>query len=111
MRPANLRREPAEHAEAAAGRHPDDLKSVGYNHALLLVKGRRDALEALTFPRVEQEQEQQEARGRHKMGGGCQTTADTQQKGQPFGYFTHSSLIAACCMLLAHPLEVASKAT
>lgn len=47
MRPSDLLRQPSEHAEAASGRHPDDLKSIGYYHALLLVIGRRDALEAL----------------------------------------------------------------
>ena len=57
MRPADLRREAAEHAEAAAGRHLDDLKSIGHNHALLLVVGRRDALEALTLARVEKQEE------------------------------------------------------
>lgn len=52
VRPSDFRREPAEHAEAAAGRHLDDLESVGHNHTLLLVVGGRDALEALTFANV-----------------------------------------------------------
>lgn len=47
VRPADLLREASEHAEAAAGRHLDDLESVGHNHALLLVVGGRDSLEAL----------------------------------------------------------------
>lgn len=47
MGPADLRREPSEHAEAAAGRHLDHLERVRHNHALLLVVGLWDALEAL----------------------------------------------------------------
>lgn len=47
VRPADLLREASEHAEAAAGGHLDHLKGVGHNHALLLVVGGRDALEAL----------------------------------------------------------------
>lgn len=47
VRPADLLRQPSEHAEAAARRHPDHLKSARYHHALLLVVRRGDALEAL----------------------------------------------------------------
>lgn len=50
VRPADLLREASEHAEAAAGRHLDHLKSVGHYHTLLLVVGSRDALEALQHP-------------------------------------------------------------
>lgn len=47
VRPPDLLREASEHAEAAAGRHLDDLKGVGHDHTLLRVVGERDALEAL----------------------------------------------------------------
>ena len=51
MWPANLSRQPPEHAEAAAGRHPDDLKRVRHDHPLFLVVRLRDSFEAL--PAVE----------------------------------------------------------
>lgn len=106
VRPADLRREPAEHAEAAAGRHLDDLKSVGHNHALLLVVGRRDALEALTFARV---QKQEAGRGT-KRGGGVTRTPTRNREGSHTArtatYFILETLNSYNWrMLFARPLE------
>lgn len=61
MRPADFLREASEHAEAASGRHLDNLKSVGHDHTLLLVVRGRDALEAL-------EQQQDTSSGRAQPG-------------------------------------------